>query len=390
MVINRKQISERQMKALTIVGQNNQIRKINAVTYKVHSQSQDIWFDVTHPYKSDGNWICTCQDHLYRKTQCKHIQAVLISKELHRVIVPTSSQEIKQDNELICNCGCMDVIKIGIRHNRSGDIQRFKCKQCGTKWSDNLGFSKNKVSSKIITMALDLYFKGVSLRKVKEHIVLFHGVTVSHVAILGWIRKFGEVVTPFVDSLVPKEMSGVYHVDEMVVHVRKEKIDKGNYQWLWNMMDNTTRFWITSKISQKKEVADARAVFQDAKRKTPMPIAIVHDGLHSYNEAYWKEYYTMGGKRVKNIRSISVRHKGLNQKVERLNGVFRDREKVMRGMDHAESAQKTIDAFRIHYNFIREHSAIGKTPAEQSGIRLELGQNKIESLIKMASNSRNR
>jgi hypothetical protein len=67
------------------------------------------------------------------------------------------------------------------------------------------------------------------------------------------------------------------------------------------------------------------------------------------------------------------------------NGVFRDREKVMRGMDHAESAQKTIDAFRIHYNFIRNHGSIGKTPAEQAGIKLDLGQNKIENLIKMAS-----
>jgi transposase-like protein len=41
------------------------------------------------------------------------------------------------------------------------------------------------------------------------------------------------------------------------------------------------------------------------------------------------------------------RHNGLNQVVERLNGVMRDREKVMRGLDHKESAQKTIDAFRI-------------------------------------------
>jgi transposase-like protein len=93
----------------------------------------------------------------------------------------------------------------------------------------------------------------------------------------------------------------------------------------------------------------------------------------------------MREKRVRNIRSVSVRHNGLNQKVERLNGVFRDREKVMRGMDHKESAQKTIDAFRIHYNFVREHSSIKKTPAEQAGIKLELGQNKIESLIRLAS-----
>ena len=54
-------------------------------------------------------------------------------------------------------------------------------------------------------------------------------------------------------------------------------------------------------------------------------------------------------------------------------------------MRNRESAQKTIDAFRIHYNFIREHKVIKKTPAEQAGIKLELGENKIENLIKLAS-----
>ena len=56
-------------------------------------------------------------------------------------------------------------------------------------------------------------------------------------------------------------------------------------------------------------------------------------------------------------------------------------------MNHADSAQRTIDAFRIHYNFIRGHSAIGKTPAEQAGIKQDLGHNKIENLIKLASKS---
>src|SRR2546426_1764080 len=38
-----------------------------------------------------------------------------------------------------------------------------------------------------------------------------------------------------------------------------------------------------------------------------------------------------------------------------------------------------------HYNIIRDHSSIGKSPAEQAGIKLDLGENKIESLIKLAS-----
>ncbi len=77
----------------------------------------------------------------------------------------------------------------------------------------------------------------------------------------------------------------------------------------------------------------------------------------------------------------------MNKIVERLDGVFRDREKVMRGMDHKDSVQKLIDACRIHYNFVREHGSIKKTPSEQAGIRLELGQNKIETLIKLATKS---
>ena len=139
--------------------------------------------------------------------------------------------------------------------------------------------------------------------------------------------------------------------------------------------------------AQRRELEDARAVFRDAKDKTMTPKAIIHDGLQSYDEAYQKEYFTRRNPRVKNIRSISVRNEGLNSRVERLNGTMRDREKVMRGMNTAESAQKIIEAMRIHYNFCREHSKLGKTPAEQAGIKLELGQNKIENLIKLASSN---
>ena len=42
----------------------------------------------------------------------------------------------------------------------------------------------------------------------------------------------------------------------------------------------------------------------------------------------------------------------------------------------------------INYNFIRKHGSIKKTPAEQAGIKLDLGENKIENLIKLASRSK--
>jgi hypothetical protein len=38
----------------------------------------------------------------------------------------------------------------------------------------------------------------------------------------------------------------------------------------------------------------------------------------------------------------------------------------MRGMHTKETAQKIIEAMRIHYNFCREHQTLGKTPAEEA------------------------
>ena len=58
----------------------------------------------------------------------------------------------------------------------------------------------------------------------------------------------------------------------------------------------------------------------------------------------------------------------------------------MRGLDNAEAAQQLMDCQRIHYNFIRPNQAIGgQTPAEVAGINLNLGENKVESLMRQSA-----
>lgn len=52
----------------------------------------------------------------------------------------------------------------------------------------------------------------------------------------------------------------------------------------------------------------------------------------------------------------------------------------MRGMNTKDSAQKIIEAMRTHYNYCREHSKIGNTPAVAAGIKLDLQGNKVEAI----------
>ncbi|WP_179362988.1 DDE-type integrase/transposase/recombinase [Nitrosopumilus oxyclinae] len=390
-----KQELERQVRGMEIASVNHPIKRINKLNYKIRSQSnEEIWYNVTKKYGSnlgsrqDGQWICTCPDYRFRQIQCKHICAILFSKKIRGKVISQDVAPIiigSSDSIECLKCKSEKIVKDGNRHNKKGLSQKYLCRECGYRFVVNTGFENSKKEPKLICACIDLYFKGMSLRKVADHVKQFYGVSISNVSVLRWVQRFADVVSPFVNSLSPPHLGGVFQVDEMVVHVRREEIGKGHYQWLWNFMDDSTRFWVSSMVSQRREVSDARNVFADAKSKIGTTHAVIHDGLPSYNEAFQKEFYTIKNPRVKNIRSISVRNEGLNSRVERLNGTMRDREKVMRGMNTRESSQKIIEAMRIHYNFIREHSSLGKTPAEQAGIKLELGENKIESLFKIAT-----
>jgi putative transposase len=104
-------------------------------------------------------------------------------------------------------------------------MQRYLCKDYGYRFIVNPAFENCKATAKIIIAALDLYFKGVSLRKVADHLKQFHSFQINSSSICRWIRKFTKTVQPYVDSLVPAQVSGVYHVDEIMLHVRKENND---------------------------------------------------------------------------------------------------------------------------------------------------------------------
>lgn len=54
----------------------------------------------------------------------------------------------------------------------------------------NPAFENAKASSKIITTALDLYFKGISLRKISDHLEQFYNFQINCSSVCRWIRKF--------------------------------------------------------------------------------------------------------------------------------------------------------------------------------------------------------
>ena len=68
-----------------------------------------------------------------------------------------------------------------------------------------------------------------------------------------------------------------------------------------------------------------------------------------------------------------------NNKMERLNGEIRPREKTTRGLKREDT--QIVRGYQIYHNFVREHEGLdGKTPAEACRITIE-GKNKWKTLI---------
>jgi len=277
-------------------------------------------------------------------------------------------------------CGSDMIVKDAVRHNSYGDIQRYLCKTCGKRFSFNLGFEGMKASPQVITSAMQLYFTGESLRNVQKFLRL-QGVQVHHTTVYRWIGKYIGLMQKYLEQMKP-QVSDTWRADELWVKVH------GDLKYLFAMMDDETRFWIAQEVADTKHNYDARRLFRKASDTIGhKPMMLITDGLPSYREAYLKEYYTHTlTTRTEHIHSIRISGDHNNNKMERLNGEIRDREKVMRGLKSADTP--IISGYQIYHNYVRPHEALeGKTSAEACGIEVQ-GENKWFTLIQNASKSR--
>jgi hypothetical protein len=148
-------------------------------------------------------------------------------------------------------------------------------------------------------------------------------------------------------------------------------------------MDDETRFWIAQQVADTKFTHDVRPMFQAAKEIAgKKPTVLISDGAWNFHQAYQKEFRTLG-RETKHIRHIHIEGDHNNNKMERLNGEIRDREKVMRGVKRMDSV--ALKGYQMYHNYFREHEGlVGKTPAEVAGIKIE-GQNKWMTVIQNAA-----
>jgi transposase-like protein len=256
-----------------------------------------------------------------------------------------------------------------IHYGKQGVKQVYYCKDCKRKFNEPSLLKKAQFTPELITLTLDLYFSGLSLRKVARNISDHFHVKIGYTTIYSWIQKFVPIISEYVNALAPKELSDTWHADEIFVKLKGGEFHKSGARigFVWNIMDRQTRFLLASKLTDERDKTSALIAFKQAISNAHglTPSEIRTDSLNSYNQVVKTTLPN-----AKHVANCGVRkHHANNNRIERLNGTIRERVKVQRGWKTVKT--ELAEGQRIQYNFVKPHMSLeGKTPAQIAGLNV--------------------
>lgn len=353
-------LKKRESKGIQMVI-NNDVRPVNQSKFLVRSQSKtNEWYEVTW---QRNRWCCNCEDYAKRQSRCKHIYAVRYYFMLREVTLGVKNLDV----EASCpKCHSDDfAVKCGLRYNRSGPVQRYYCKRCKKWFTDRTGFEGMKNQATAIASALDLYYRGLSLRQIAEHLESLYGIKVSYGAIYYWLKKYVELIHSYIKDFQVKT-SERWHADDTIIKVR------GRDLVMWSLLDSESRYLVALHVSKRKSTEDACLLFsRGLKTSENKPLEIITDGLPSYGKAIEKEFAEKSGRTNSKIIHIQGPLTGPvnNNKIERFYGTLKGRIRTMHHLNSEKGAETFAKGFPIYYNFVKTHKALGnKTPAQAAGI----------------------
>lgn len=278
------------------------------------------------------------------------------------------------NKKIICyHCKSQEVIKRGYFQTEAhGKQQRYFCKNCNRKFIEQTPFYRMRNNPQKITLCLDLFYRGVSTRKVQEHLQAFYPHNSSWVSIYSWIIKYSKQISKFTNKL-KLNVSEEAQTDEVEFHRRKshKKGSKGTEKnFFIDTIDPETKFMLSSEYMKDRGGKNIKVIISRIKERTDNQIKIMTtDGWNAYTNTIKKVFgynnkigkYNVFHNRV----VVSAEEGNFNHPIERLHNNIRARTKTFRGFHGAiSSANAIMKGFEIYYNFITKHQAINCCPYE--------------------------
>jgi putative transposase len=266
----------------------------------------------------------------------------------------------RQDGITKCkHCGSMKVVRYGHYHN----IPRWWCKECRRKFADNKAPPGMKTPTDQIASALTMYYEGMGLKNIRQHLQQLYNSYPSDSTIYEWIERFTKKGIA-ADKRYKPEVGDVWVADETVLKMG------GRTVFFWDIIDAKTRFLLASHISTRCTTNNARVLMAKAARKAGKPPKmVITDQLANYIDGIELKI----GAETKHVTARSLHTTPGTQLIKRVHATLKARTRVMRGFKNIKSARNIINAWPVHYNYLRPHEVVNdNTPARKAGIKNSL------------------
>ena len=253
------------------------------------------------------------------------------------------------------------------------ETQLYFCDNCHRKFIPNDSLFHMRTPANQVSSALDMYYKGMSIAEIREHLQQEYGNTPSGSTVFQWVQKYTDEAVKEAGKYHPK-VGSVWIADETYVRIDKRKrgdskvenpyVKSRKAKWVifWDIIDSDTRYLLASHITTTRGIKDAKALMDKAAEKAgKAPRVVVTDALAAYLDGVELAY----GRDTKHKQGAPFDIENSTNLVERLHGTIKERTKVMRGFRTAETAQRFLDGWAVYYNFMKPHESLdSKTPAE--------------------------
>lgn len=263
------------------------------------------------------------------------------------------------------------------KYGKYKGTQLYYCNDCGRKFAPNDSLFHMKTPANQVSSALDMYYKGLSIAEIREHLQQEYDSTPSSSTVYQWVQKYTDEAIKESAKYQPK-VGNTWVADETYVRIDKRKRSasgtenpyskskRGNWVIFWDIIDADTRFLLASFITTTRGTKDARELLERAAKVAgKAPKVVITDKLAAYIDGTELAY----GADSKHKQGGPFDVESNTNLIERLHGTIRERTKVMRGLRTAETAERFLDGWAVYYNYMKPHESLdSKTPAEAAKV----------------------
>lgn len=249
-------------------------------------------------------------------------------------------------------CSSQKLVKYGKR----GTVQYYLCRSCGHTFAGNNTIPRMRFAPEHIAASLHMFYDGFSIDTIRKRLRVNYDVYPSDSTVYKWIVRFTDIASKLVENL-SAQVGDLWIVGETVL-----KLNEGKDIWLWDIMDDETRFLLASSMPVNRTIHNSKKIMSKAVKAaghTPKKINL------DKGRAFLDGVEIIFGDDAGSLEPEGVSLKHNLSSIKRFHMALEPRTKIFRRMKNVQISKLVMDGWLLHYNFFSSHEELkNRTPGE--------------------------